>query len=71
MAKDKRFHIQDTPHNKEVLRQGDILLGIAHKALTNVKFLGSTDMYCITDAIALVDRALANRIQARRDWLGI
>ena len=69
--RDKRFHIQDTPHGKEVLKQGDILLDIAGQALANVKFLGSADMYTITEAITLIDRATANRTQVRRDWLGV
>jgi len=67
--RDKRFHLENNAHNKDVVKQGEILLNIARKAMSNVKFLGNEDMYCVCEAIDLIDRATANRTNLRRDWL--
>ena len=69
VIRDKRFHITDTPHDRDVIKQGEILLNIAHKAMSNVKFLGSQDMYCLCEAIDLIRRSMANRQNVRHDWM--
>lgn len=69
MARDKRFHIEDTDYDRDIVEQGETLLGIAHKAMSSVKFLGTEDMYCVGEAIDLIERAMANRDNLRYDWV--
>jgi len=69
MKRDKRFHLEDNGHNYDVCYQGETLLEIAHKAMSNIKFLGNEDMYCVCEAIDLIERAMANRDNLRRDWI--
>ncbi len=68
MMRDKKFHLEQNAHNLDVIKQGNILLDIAHKAMSNVKFLGSEDMYCVGEAKDRIERAMANRDNVQKDW---